>query len=1012
MKLLIGLPLRNGPSLTNLLNDLYNPASPSYHQYLTPAQFTEMFGPTTTDYQAVIAFAKSSGLSVGQTFANRTLLEVSGTVADIQRVFHVRLRVYPHPSEARTFFAPENEPSVDLSTPLLAITGLDDFIIPHPQNLRAARRHGAHPMTGSAPSGNYWGNDFRAAYVPGTTLTGAGQKVGLFEMDSYYPSDIASYESQAGLPNVPLSNFYLDGATDSPGPDDDEVSLDIEMAISMAPGLSGVIVYEGPNVDNIIAANTVLNCMATNDAAKQLSCSWGFSINSSTISTFQQFAAQGQSFFLASGDSGAFTGPAAPPSDDPCITVVGGTTLTTSGPGGSWVSEKVWNWFTSGEGTGASTGGISTTYSIPLWQAPVSMALNQGSTNMRNIPDVALTADNVWVLYNSGQSGEYGGTSCASPLWAGFTALVNQQAANNLAPPAGFLNPALYALGLGTNYAAVFHDITVGNNTNQSSPNKFYAVPGYDLCTGWGTPTGTNLINALSARATAPNLSATATLAAESCLPTNGAIDPGETVTLNLALTNLSVVSTTNLVATLQADSAVLLPTGPQPYGALVAGRAAVSRPFTFTASGSCGQSIALTWQLQDGTANLGSVTLNFGLGRLVSATTFAQNFDGVTAPALPSGWSNTLSDAAVNWVTTTTAYDTAPNSIFAADTPSSGLAYLYSPAIPINSASAQLTFRQDFGFEYYHSSYYGSSYYDGGVLEIAVGNGGFSDILAADGSFVTGGYNCTLFDGSGNPLANRQAWGGSSGGWITTTVHLPAGAAGQTIQLRWGCATDENNEYPVTGWWVDTISLKDAYYSCCSDSANLSVSQSAAPAQFALGQDGSYTIMVTNAGPDLAADVTLTDTLPAGVTFVSASPGCVYNDGVVVCPLGTVLSGGSDTIEVTVQAEKTGPITNSVTIASVTPGPGSNTAVNVTLVAALAPPTLIGGSAILTSNTFSVSLTSVAGLNYTLEYKNFLTDANWTILPSSTVPGAGGVITLQDTNVPPAQRFYRVICN
>jgi len=1097
MELLIGLPLRNGQTLTNLLTDLYNPASPSYHQYLTPAQFTEKFGPTTEDYEAVIAFANSSGLSVGEKFANRTLLRVSGTVADIERVFHVQLRVYQHPTEGRTFFAPDSEPSVDLSVPLLALTGLDNFIIPHPQNSRPALRDPGKPMTGSAPNGNYSGSDFRAAYVPGTTLTGAGQRVGLFELDGYYLSDITTYQnSNSIVPNVPLSNLYLDGASSgSVGSDNDEVSLDIEMAVSMAPGLSGVIVYEGPNDDNITAPNAVLNCMATNDAAKQLSCSWGFSINASTVSTFQQFASQGQSFFLASGDSGAFTGPASPPSDDPYITVVGGTTLTTTGPHGSWLSEKVWNWFTTGQGSAASTGGISTTYSIPSWQAPVSMANNQGSTTMRNIPDVALTADNVWVLYNEGDSAELGGTSCATPLWAAFTALVNQQASNNLDAPVGFINPAIYALGLSANYSATFHDITVGNNTNQTITDKFFAVAGYDLCTGWGTPTGTNLINALAPMATVPNPTGTATLAAESCLPTNGAIDPGETVTLDLTLTNQSLVSTTNLVATLLSGSAVLQPTGPQAYGALVANGASATQPFTFTASGTCGQTISVTWQLQDGTANLGAITLNYTLGALVSATTFTQNFDGVTAPALPSGWGNTLSEAGVNWVTTTAAYDTAPNSVFAADTASSGLAYLYGPAFPIKSTSAQLTFRQDFLFEA-SSGHRTVSYYDGGVLEIAIGSGGFSDIQGAGGSFVTGGYNCTIYSQSGDPLGGRQAWGGNSGGWITTTVNLPASAAGQTVQLRWGCGTDQNNEYPVTGWYVDTISLQDAYPSCCGDSANLSVAQSATPAQFALGQNGVYTITVSNSGPDLAADVTLTDTLPAEATFVSASAGGVYSDGGVVFQIGTMLSGGSDTMAVTVQAIKSGSITNSVTVESVTPGSGNDTAINVTTVSAgpvisaqpsnvvavvganagfevtatgtvfsyqwyfdltnelsgatdvqltltnvqtsqagsytvvvsggggsvtsspallrvLAPPVLIGGSAVLTaSNGFSVSLLSVTGLNYTLEYKTFLSDTNWTILPASTMTGTGGVITLQDTTSPQAQRFYQVICN
>jgi len=116
---------------------------------------------------------------------------------------------------------------------------------------------------------------------------------------------------------------------------------------------------------------------------------------------------------------------------------------------------------------------------------------------MRNVPDVALTGDNVWVIYGSGQSGAFGGTSCAAPLWAGFTALINQQGAINGKASVGFLNPALYTIAKGASYASCFHDTTTGNNTWSGSPNLFFAVTNYDLCTGLGTPSGTNLINAL-----------------------------------------------------------------------------------------------------------------------------------------------------------------------------------------------------------------------------------------------------------------------------------------------------------------------------------------------------------------------------------------------------------------------------------------------------------------------------------------------------------------------------------
>ena len=206
-------------------------------------------------------------------------------------------------------------------------------------------------------------------------------------------------------------------------------------------------------------------------------------------------ALQGQSFFQASGDDDAYYSGIAQWADDTNITLVGGTTLSTTGPGGSWSSETVWNW---GGGSGSGGGVNFNNVAIPGWQLGVSMANNQGSTTLRNVPDVAMTADNIVVFCNNGQQQTgTGGTSCAAPLWAAFTALANQQAASLGKPPVGFLNPAIYAIGKGPNYASTFHDITTGNNFSSSSPTNYSAVPGYDLCTGWGTPNGQNLINAL-----------------------------------------------------------------------------------------------------------------------------------------------------------------------------------------------------------------------------------------------------------------------------------------------------------------------------------------------------------------------------------------------------------------------------------------------------------------------------------------------------------------------------------
>jgi uncharacterized repeat protein (TIGR01451 family) len=518
LDLAIGLPLRNAEALTNLLREIYDPASPNFHHYLTPDEFTAQFGPTEQEYQSVIDFARASGLTVTGTHPNRMLLDVSGRAADVERALQVTLRTYKHPTEARDFFAPDVEPSVPSGLPVQDIGGLDNYRRPHPRYKFKMAGTNAAPRatTGSGPAGNYIGNDFRNAYVPGTSLNGSGQTIALVQFDGYYSSDIVAYENLAGRTNIPLQNVLIDGFSGIPTGNggEVEVSLDIEMSISMAPALAQVILYEG-NPYNFLP-NDVLNQIATDNSARQISCSWGWSggPNLTTDRIFQQMALQGQTFFDAVGDSDAFTAgansvngvdnPNLPnePSSNPYITQVGGTTLTMNGSGASYASETVWNWDIrygpAADGMGSS-GGISSFYSIPGWQTNINMTIPQGSTTFRNVPDVALTADDVLVIADDGvyYTG-VGGTSCAAPLWAGFTALVNQQATNNATPPMGFINPALYAIAASANYASCFHDITTGNNFWSASPALFKAVPGYDLCTGLGTPGGTNLINALT----------------------------------------------------------------------------------------------------------------------------------------------------------------------------------------------------------------------------------------------------------------------------------------------------------------------------------------------------------------------------------------------------------------------------------------------------------------------------------------------------------------------------------
>jgi uncharacterized repeat protein (TIGR03803 family) len=510
LNLAIGLPLRNTNALNQLLQDLYDPASPQFRHYLTPEQFTERFGPTKQDYGAVVQFAKRHGLEITVMHSNRVLLDVAGQVGDIEKAFQVTLHTYQHPAEARQFYAPDVEPSAEAGLAVLDISGLNNYARPRPLWHRNFTAGSSQLGPGSGPGGTYISKDLRNAYAPGVTLTGAGQMVGLVKFNGFYAGDITTYETMAGLPNVPIQVVLLDGFDGIPVTSElmgvAEASLDIEMAIAMAPGLSKVVVFEaGPSG----IYNDILNAMAANPQIRQFADCEGLGLarNATSDQVFQQMALQGQSFFEAVGDGDSWfksvdTIDTPWPGDNPYLTSVGGTILAMNGSGASYASETVWNdgfdppgW--DGSRYWGTGGGFSASYPIPSWQKGLDMSANRGSTTRRNFPDVAMVAQNVAIVFE-GSSGGTAGTSASAPLWAGFTALVNQEAAANGQPAVGFLNPALYALGQSADYTNNFHDITVGNNATATSGGLFPAVPGYDLCTGWGSPKGSNLIHSLA----------------------------------------------------------------------------------------------------------------------------------------------------------------------------------------------------------------------------------------------------------------------------------------------------------------------------------------------------------------------------------------------------------------------------------------------------------------------------------------------------------------------------------
>ena len=473
-------------------------------------------------------------------------------------------------------------------------------------------------------------------------------------------------------------------------------------------------------------------------------------------------------------------------------------------------------------------------------------------------------------------------------------------------------------------------------------------------------------------------------LTAEGCSPTNGVVDSGETVTMSFSLQNIGTANTTNLVATLQANAGVTPISGPQTYGALTAGGAASAQSFSFTAGGTCGGTITATLQLQDGATSLGSVNYIIPLGTFILTNVLTQNFDGVTAPALPPGWTTTTSGQQAAWKTVaTTTNDTAPNAAFGACQNNIGVSELITPTIPIVSASAQLTFRNNYNFQQ-QSSTTGD---DGGVLEIKIGSGAFNDIITAGGSFVSGAYNRTISTSHSSPIAGRQAWSGNGGGFITTKLNLPATAAGQNIILKWRCAAD--NGVASTGWYIDTIALQDGYFVCCGPNADVGISQSATPSPQLVGQNITYTLTVTNSGPLSVPDLMVTNVLPANAAFVSASSGGTLISNTVFYTLNAMPVGATTNLSLTVTATGIGPMTNTAKVGSSTIADlnlANNSAALV--VNAVAPPT-ISSSPTNESVVAGTSPSLVAGVSGTspFSYQWLFNGTNISGATDSTLP-------------------------
>jgi subtilase family serine protease len=514
----VGLQIRHKDEFDNLLGAMYDPASPTYQQYLTPDQFTQEFAPTDDQVQQVENYFQSQGLTVTNVAPDNLLLDVQGTVAQAQQAFSVHINTYR--SGHQTYYANNTPVKVPRSirTLVTAVTGLDSRIKMHHNYQNATTVAKATP-TGYSPK------DISTAYdinpLQSAGFLGDKQTIALFEMDGYLASDVANYMQYfnpaslattltSGVAN-PLSataavsnltNVMVDNYNGAAGGGAGEVSLDIEMVDAVAPH-ANILVYEGPNTQQGI--NDTYAKIINDNKAQVVSTSWGecesYAGNTELQvldNLFKQGAAQGMSFFSAAGDAGAYdcgdTNLAVDsPSSDPYMTSVGGTTLQLNS-NSTIASESVWSDpndnFTNEQGVGGG-GGLSGYFSLPGWQKGPGVQ-NSYSNGKREVPDVTAGANNNYgySIYCTVQAAlcastgwnQLGGTSAGAPLWAASAALINQYMQTQGKRSLGQMNPVLYRLSNAAHPYAPFHDITTGDNL------YYRATANYDMASGLGSP--------------------------------------------------------------------------------------------------------------------------------------------------------------------------------------------------------------------------------------------------------------------------------------------------------------------------------------------------------------------------------------------------------------------------------------------------------------------------------------------------------------------------------------------
>jgi kumamolisin len=465
---------------------------------LTHDELASRYGADPADTELVSRELMSRGLEITAVHPASRRVKARGTLADLASTFGATLRLVSSPDASGRGAVTHRYREGPLSVPaaldgvVLAVLGLDT---------RPQARTQFRPLAPGAQATPYTPNQVAEIYQFPAGTTGAGQRVAIIELGGgFSQSDLDTYFSSLGITPTPsVTAVGVDGADNAPGSDpqgaDIEVNLDIDVVGAAAPG-AAQLVYFAPNTDQGFV-DGISDAAHASPAPIAISISWGQSEDSWTAqglsamnAAMSDAAALGITVCVGAGDDGSSDGAADGkphcdfPASSPYALGCGGTTLVADPSTGVISSEVVWNQTAAGEG--ATGGGVSDQFGLPSWQATAGVPAPSSATGGRGVPDVAGNADPTtgYQIYADGQEQVVGGTSAVGPLWSALISRLAEATSQRF----GLLQPDLYAGTSPGVDVAGFHDITSGNN------GAYAAGPGWDACTGLGSPDGTSLV--------------------------------------------------------------------------------------------------------------------------------------------------------------------------------------------------------------------------------------------------------------------------------------------------------------------------------------------------------------------------------------------------------------------------------------------------------------------------------------------------------------------------------------